>query len=380
MMPDDSTFGPPWLAKVNAVFMILCLAFGFAAVVFTGLKIDWPEVDDGALVGEWTGPYERSMDDDFITRETAITLWGTVQWTLFREGRYGVVPGHDDWLFTVEEFEQPDDADAIVAQKLEQIVAVRRLLAEAGVDRLVIALVPDKSRIYSDMLDDIARRPDHADRYQAFRGALLDAGLVAPDLLSPLHEARATVQTHMHTDTHWTPAGAEVAARAVAAAVEAMDDRPPGLHGSHFVTEEGETIGHDGDLLRFLPLGDLRTALWGPPEPLTERSTRELSAGDLADASGGDDLGGLLFGDVTIPAVLVGTSFSAMDEWNFDGALKEALGMDVLNMADKGEGPMVPMADYLASDALRDSPPEIVIWEIPERFLPVAYDLPEDAF
>ena len=33
------------------------------------------------------------------------------------------------------------------------------------------------------------------------------------------------------------------------------------------------------------------------------------------------------------------------------------------------------MAAYLESDTLRDSPPEIVIWEIPERYLPVAYEL-----
>ena len=380
MMPDDDGFGPPWLARLFGGFMILCLGGGFVALVLTGWRIDWPDGDGDVLAGEWTGPYERAMDDGFATRDAAVTLWATIGWALFHEGRYGVVVGRDDWLFTVEEFEQPPDADAIVAEKRTQVVAVQQRLAEAGV-RLVVVLVPDKSRLYAEKLDGLARRPQHAGRYQAFRTALLDAGIAAPDLLAPLAAARPATATHMRTDTHWSPAGAMIVAEAVAAVVEDLPDPPPSLHRARFVTEVAAVAGHDGDLLRYLPLGGLRTVLLGDLEPLEQHRTRPAAGrGDLVDASGDGDLGSLLFDEVAIPAVLVGTSFSAMDEWNFDGALKQALGMDVLNLADEGGGPMAPMAAYLAGDALRDSPPEIVIWEIPERYLPVDYDLPEDAF
>ncbi|MNW22646.1 hypothetical protein D3C71_2242680 [compost metagenome] len=33
------------------------------------------------------------------------------------------------------------------------------------------------------------------------------------------------------------------------------------------------------------------------------------------------------------------------------------------------------MLKYLQSDAFKDSPPQLVIWEFPERYLPMAPDL-----
>ncbi|MDH4559005.1 hypothetical protein E8F11_28195 [Pseudomonas sp. BN417] len=37
--------------------------------------------------------------------------------------------------------------------------------------------------------------------------------------------------------------------------------------------------------------------------------------------------------------------------------------------------PLLPMLKYLQTDAFRDSPPQLVIWEFPERYLPMAPDL-----
>ena len=68
---------------------------------------------------------------------------------------------------------------------------------------------------------------------------------------------------------------------------------------------------------------------------------------------------------------LVGTSYSAGEAWDFAGALREALGADVLQAAQEGEGPFEPMSDYLEDDAFLQTPPRLVVWEIPERYLPV---------
>ena len=130
-----------------------------------------------------------------------------------------------------------------------------------------------------------------------------------------------------------------------------------------FATIEQETIDHEGDLLSFIPLGKFRHI--GPkPDKLTKLQTTKR--GDLGNGLG-------LFGNTSIPITLVGTSYSANPLWNFEGALKEALGADVLNVADEGEGPTVPMVNYLKSEAFLETPPELIIWEIPERFLPVHY-------
>ncbi|MBA7714020.1 putative alginate O-acetylase AlgJ [subsurface metagenome] len=76
-----------------------------------------------------------------------------------------------------------------------------------------------------------------------------------------------------------------------------------------------------------------------------------------------------LFDKLQIPVALVGTSYSAGEAWNFDGALKAALEADVLNVAKEGQGPFVPMKKYLESPALDDPRPDVIIWEIPERHL-----------
>ena len=71
--------------------------------------------------------------------------------------------------------------------------------------------------------------------------------------------------------------------------------------------------------------------------------------------------------------VLLGTSFSADRRWNFDGALKQALAVDVQNLAEQGQGPIVPMTRFLTDYLPLSANLKLVIWEIPERYLSVAY-------
>jgi alginate O-acetyltransferase complex protein AlgJ len=57
-----------------------------------------------------------------------------------------------------------------------------------------------------------------------------------------------------------------------------------------------------------------------------------------------------------------------------EAALEIALGRDVLNVAAEGKGPFQPMSDYLRSDTFKSTPPKLVVWEIPERFVDDDYD------
>ena len=72
---------------------------------------------------------------------------------------------------------------------------------------------------------------------------------------------------------------------------------------------------------------------------------------------------------------LVGTSYSANPLWNFDGFLKEELEADVLNVADERMGPFETMQKYLKDEALETNPPKLIIWEVPERYLPIPDNL-----
>jgi alginate O-acetyltransferase complex protein AlgJ len=130
-----------------------------------------------------------------------------------------------------------------------------------------------------------------------------------------------------------------------------------------FVTETVETRAHEGDLTRFLPLAPLFASLMPQADRLQQRETR------AADADSDD-----LFGDRDLPVTLVGTSYSANPAWNFAGALREHLQRDLANHAEEGGGPLVPMLKYLQSEDFENNPPQLVIWEFPERYLPMTSD------
>ena len=67
--------------------------------------------------------------------------------------------------------------------------------------------------------------------------------------------------------------------------------------------------------------------------------------------------------------MLVGTSYSRIDDWNFVGFLKEALHSDILSIAVEAKGPFQAMDEFLASDALQDPALTTVVWEFPVRTL-----------
>ena len=346
---------PASLGWLPGVFLLVVLCLGFGAALFTPETFRWPR-EGSFLRGEQAAQYEQAFNEALPFRDTAIATWGVLEYTLFHEGREGVVVGQNDWLFTGEEVVFYGDAAAETARKLAYIEKVQTELAVKDI-ALVVALVPDKSRVYPEFVG--RNLPSYtANRYESFRRELIQAGISAPDLLTPLVNEKTAEQVYLRTDTHWTPAGAEVAADILAQAVRRAD--VPGLFASEYETTVTGQEPYAGDLLNFLPLGALQNRLGPAPDTLETRQTRTLSSA-----------GGGLFGAQTVPVTLIGTSYSAVERWNFAGALQRALGADVLNLATEGQGPLPPMRDYLASNELQDAPPELVVWEIPERYLPM---------
>lgn len=346
------------------VFILGTLLLGLGAALLTPATWRWPREGSFAR-GEQTAAYEAAFNQALPFREGGINTWGVLEYVLFREGRPGVVVGEGDWLFSDEEVAFYPDAAAETARKLAFIARVDAELSAQGAE-LVVALLPDKARVYAERLGRAL--PSYTrGRYDAFREALLAQDLRAPDLLTPLREAKATRAVFLRTDTHWTPAGAAVVARTVAETLAASASAPretlPGLFAVPYETEVTGQRQHEGDLLNFLPLGPLQARLGPAPDTLEVRQTRAV--GPEAEGAGGG-----LFGEASVPVTLVGTSYSADPDWHFAAALEGALGAPVLNLATEGRGPLPPMRDYLASRELQDTPPVVVVWEIPERYLP----------
>ncbi|MEX2540301.1 MAG: hypothetical protein WD314_00775 [Trueperaceae bacterium] len=315
--------------------------------------------DEPLLDGSWAAAYQSSFDRRSPLLGTATTVWGVLEYALFRQGREGVLVGSDGWLYSSEEFEFParaETAAAALSSNLGAAAAVQKRLADDGVD-LVVALLPAKARLYPEHLGRYRLPAGPRSLYGQALAGLRAAGLSAVDLLEPLERAKSEQPVFLRTDTHWTPYGASTAAGAVAATIAGLG-RYDWLGAVHFGSDRLDPSPYRGDLAGFLPLGPFYDPL-GPEDDLLARRVTERSEGP------GDDL----FAAVELPVALVGTSYSQDDRWNFAGSLRKALGNDVLVAAQEGEGPYRPMLDYLQGDAYRSAKPEVVIWEIPERYL-----------
>lgn len=348
----------------SAWFMIAFLVAGSVMGAYTAVQA-WRKTGapaaDTILNGRWTLAYDHAFAEKIPVFETAKDLWGIVDYALFRQGRKGVVIGSDGWLFTDEEFAIARKAEEQIARHLAYIGEVKKNLDQKGV-KLAIALIPAKARIYPDRRG-LNRWPAfHEDVYARALSAAQEAGVPAPDLRTVFARASNRDALFLRTDTHWSPAGARLAARTVAESVGASW---PELVGKKpvFATRTDKTQPHHGDLTRYVPLGPLAERI-GPKADLLEVMVTERSADD--DSGGAQDA---LFGGEEIPVALVGTSYSANKSWNFDGFLKESLRVDVLNAADEGRGPFATMENYLAGENFRAAPPKLVVWEIPERYL-----------
>jgi alginate O-acetyltransferase complex protein AlgJ len=318
------------------------------------------------LNGHWTKAVETRYDEEFPIKRLGTNLWAALDYKVFNEGRPGVILGKDQWLYTDEEFDAVANGEQNEADNLAIIKGVQDTLKKQGT-QLVLAIVPAKTRLYPEHVGDNKPAALHTDLYQQFHAQVSQAGIFAPDLLAPLQSAKDKGQVFLRTDTHWTPMGAEVVAQQLGEAISAKT--PLSGDPQTFVTEAKASAPYKGDLTNFLPLDPLFSNLLPKPDDLQQRSTNPAQAeGESGDA---------LFADNSVAVGLVGTSYSANPNWNFAGALKQALHSDVVNYAEDGHGPILPMLKYLQTDAFKSSPPQVLIWEFPERYLPAHNDLTE---
>ena len=309
------------------------------------------DVSAPILDGGWTRAFEAEYTEKLPFRDVALAVVASIRYGLFREGRRGVLVGDAGWLFTTEEYRGAtvEQADA------ETVETAYRELLSRGIP-VVVVLVPAKARIYAEYAP--SPLPPAADRrYAAFAAELRARGVPVTDLVDAFLGAKVNGELFHRTDTHWTALGTKVAAEVVARVV---DSHFPdlALPSASFAEESIESTQFEGDLVSFLGLGALSSRLGPPPEEVTAEATLQANT---------DSVG--LFGAVSIPIALVGTSYSADPRWGFEAALKRALGADVLSVAEEAGGPFDPMRRYLEGETIADVPPELVIWEIPERYV-----------
>ena len=339
------------------MLLLAALAAGASFSIFGRALVGAPSSAlflDGAWAAAWQAAYEKALP----FRTTAAGLWTLIRYEVFHEARPEVLIGSEGWLYAAEEFDPPDSLSVPLPRAIDLVAAARDALSAKGID-LVVALVPTKASVEERHLGRYVIPPGLASRFVETLAALRGRGITAPDLLWPLREGAGSRDMYMRTDTHWTPAGARRAAEALTPSIA----RLLGAHGSLRAQYASQGVGErsvSGDLLKFVPLGPWQRL--GPAPDVVEEVVTAVVDADGAEP---DEL----FSDLVIPVALVGTSYSANAVSGFEGALKDALDADVLNVAEEGKGAFAPMDAYMASPAIDDPRPDVVVWEIPERYL-----------
>ncbi|RJF87939.1 cell division protein FtsQ [Oleomonas cavernae] len=302
--------------------------------------------------GRTTGELSRLLNDDLLAGATLAQAARAIDWLAVGDLGAAVRRGCDGWLFLREELEIHADPAQAMARRADLVARVATQLRARGIG-LVIAVAPDKSRIESRHLCGLARPAILDDRLAGFNALLTARGVETADLAAALRPLDG--ERYYRTDTHWNERGARAAAQAIATRLVSSGRAPP--RAGEATLTPGAPVERIGDLIRLAGLGDV-------PAGFRPAGDVAASTNIVQPSLGGDDLLGDAPGP---PVVMIGSSFSR--NANFIGFLAAALGVPVGDMARDGAGFDGAARAYFANAAFRDTPPAIVIWEIPERVI-----------
>jgi len=343
-------------AALAFIAVMLVGAWQITAAALNSDGLEFPRTLLDFREGRTTQELEKQLDKHLPVRSSLIAGANTLRYLITGGGGDQVRTGRDQWLFLTEELRYDAGGAANLRARADMLGTAALRLNEQGV-KLVVALVPDKARIYETKLASGQYPAYNQSRYQDALAALRERKVTTVDLLQPLTQAAAKSEVFYRTDTHWNQVGAEVVARAVASQVQQLGIS---LDTTTFkTTSEGSPVERVGDLIRLMGLQDMPNALRPMPDQEAAASTSQIST---------ESAGGGLFGDVAaVPVVMTGTSYSMRG--NFHGYMQQALSSKVLNTAKDGGGFLQAATAYLTDEAFRSAKPKILIWEVPERFL-----------
>lgn len=355
--PAISSPAPSGHAALAALTLLIVMTVGAWQMVAAALnpaELDLPRTWTDFREGRTTGTLEKQLDLNLPARKTLITVANNARYLLTGGGGEQVRIGKDGWLFLADELRFDAGGSAHLSARIALFEAAARQLDRQGV-KLVVALVPDKARLYSSKLSN-GRYPEYnRSRYQDTLAALRIHDVTVADLLTPLTLGAVQGDVYYHSDTHWNHAGAQVAADAVALTVRQLG---VDLEKTSFISvSAGAQAERPGDLIRLMGLDDTPNALRPRPDLETPVVTRQSSV----ESAGG------LFGDAFVPVVLTGTSYSLRG--NFHGFLQQALTAKVLSVAKDGGGFLQATTEYLTDESFRSAKPKVLVWEVPERFM-----------
>lgn len=274
--------------------------------------------------------------------------------TRYQQNFTTLVQARGDWLFrTREDLRTEFDTTPAGYKRLQQL---HDAFKARGIE-LVVVYQPTRGLVNRNMLNPADKAAFDYQKalgnYQAMLKRFRAMGYNVPDLSPLTNEQLAAADQgkdfYFRGDQHWTPYGAERAAKIVAETVHGMPAFE-GIPRKEFETKKAGRMGKTGTL------HNVAGQLCGTSYAV---QYMDQFATEPKGESGGDDL----FGDSGNARItLVGTSHSGKN-YNFAGFLEQYIGADVLNVAFPGGGLEGSMIQYLGSEEFKNNPPKILVWE-----------------
>lgn len=274
--------------------------------------------------------------------------------------------GFDGFFFRISGDMRQDYAIMPEAQQFFERMA--KALASRGTQLVFISVPPrgiagqaflDKSQLPQKEFDAKATEESYLDMLANIR----KVGVLIPELVDTSHDSTSSSEPFFFKrDHHWTSFGAHKTALAIA---ELIKDHPnykkiKPLSYETTVTGEAQMKHTMAEEIQRLCTDDI------PAEPFPVSETRLVaSAGEDAlfgDAGGGVD-----------SSVLVGSSFSATENFNFDGFLADATRLEIANYAISAGLLFNSIVSYTSSPDFVKTHPPFLFWEAPG-----IYDLNKD--
>lgn len=271
-----------------------------------------------------------------------------------------MVQGYDGWFFRLkgdlrEDFELFGEA----SNYMSRLINTFKTRGTAT----VFLSVPSKGIIAHDNLNlkDPKLKRYQLDAalasYDNFVTEMRATGLIIPNLQQALQqEPTSAASFFFGRDHHWTSLGAQMAARVLGGMIKEHPSYATLSPETYSSVRTGTQYMKHKMALELQRL----CATEMPPEEYP-RFTTTLQAGEDIGADA-------LFGDIgggSDPSVLVGSSFSAEQEFNFDGFLSEYTGLTIANHAISGGLLYNSIISYTSSKAFESEKPPFLIWEAP---------------
>lgn len=270
----------------------------------------------------------------------------------FLQANYRILEGKNGWLFRSQadlktDFGPKPDVYPMLFTFLSKL--------ERRGSKVLLVYTPSRGLVHSDELisneyDKGLAQKNYIKALSMFRSI----GFIVPQL-DRIFDSKSGKEFFFHRDSHWTPDGSRLTAELVAEEIK-KDPLYTQLKSKKFSTTLNGFNSQPGVI-------QLATSQLCHGDKFTYEFFQQYITQPVDD-----DADSLIADNVDQPdIVLLGTSFSAMEKFNFDGFLKQYLGKDLLNLALSGGEDRGAWTEYLVSDTYQKKPPKLIIWEVPSQ-------------